>query len=472
MTSLAERVLATIRRRRLFPPGSRVLAAVSGGPDSVALVHVLAELAAHDVLALAGLVHLDHRLRGDESDRDAAFCERLARDLGLASFVGAEDVTEIRRTRGGSLEAVARDVRYAYFERVRAREAADVVAVGHTRDDQAETVLLRLLRGAGLRGTTGILPRRGTVVRPLIDVSRREVLDYLATRRLQYVVDATNQDLTRSRNRIRHAILPELTRHFGPSVPAVLARHADAARDDEILLTALADAAAGRVVRQARGATGLIVAELDRQPAAIARRLVRAALEASGAAPSLAHVEAVLALAGSGRAGALDLPACQAELCADEGVLLIRRRGAERPEAAVPWRHDLPVPGQVELPEAGLRCRAERRAARPVEAAGEAFPEGWSAVVAGGTLGERLVVRAWRPGDRLQPLGLNGRKKVQDLFVDRKVPRARRRQVPIVTDESDRIIWVAGHALAEPFRVTPATKSVVVLSFEPLGGPE
>lgn len=126
------------------------------------------------------------------------------------------------------------------------------------------------------------------------------------------------------------------------------------------------------------------------------------------------------------------------------------------------------MPGEVDLPEAGLRCRAERRAGWRAESG---LPGGWSVAVAGAGVGERLVVRAWQPGDRLQPLGLNGRKKVQDLFVDRKVPRDERRRVPIVTDETDRIIWVAGHALAEPFRVTPATKSVVVLSFEPLGGP-
>jgi tRNA(Ile)-lysidine synthase len=469
MTSLAERVLATIQRRALFPAGARVVAAVSGGPDSVALVHLLAELERAGALSLVALAHLDHRLRGAESDRDAAFCRRLAEVLGLP--FETERWAATRRT-GRSLEELAREARYEFFERARVRAGADVTAVGHTLDDQAETVLLRLLRGAGTRGLAGILPVAGSVVRPLLDLRRDELVDYLTAAGQAFCEDSTNRQLALARNRVRHDLLPKLKEQFGAGVPAVLARTADVARDDEAVLAGLAARAFVASSRPVEGGVALARHRLAELPAAIARRVARQVIEACGSRrPSLAHVDAVLRAAASGRPARIDVPGARLELSCVKGVLFFRRvsptAAAVRGERA--WSHDLPVPGSVDVPEAGLRCHAVRRqgVAAGVAAAGQPL----RAVLADRGMGAHLVVRAWRPGDRLQPLGLNGRKKVQDVFVDRKVPRAVRQQVPIVTHADGRIVWVAGHAVAEPFRVTPATKSVVVLNFEPLGGP-
>ena len=471
MTALAARVLATLRRRRLLARGTRVLAAVSGGADSVALAHLLAELSAAGALQLVAVAHFDHCLRGAESARDASFCRDLAGALDVPFDVEAVDVAGEAKRGKTSIESTARDLRYAFLERARARANADVVAVAHTSDDQAETVLLRLFRGAGTRGLGGIPPARDRVIRPLIDLAHADLTGYLQDRNRTWMEDSTNQDRAILRNWVRHELLPLASSRYG-DLTARLARSADLVRADDEALDAMATAAADRVVSQLTDRVALDIAALLAEPVAIQRRLLRRAIErSSGRATSWALVSALADIVGAGRAVSVRLGPCQVELSSAAGVLSIRSPRS-RPPRPPSWpARDLPVPGAVEIPEAGCRVRAERQGLQDIggmDALATAEPQ--QAVAA--DIESDLVVRAWRPGDVMQVLGSSGRKKVQDLFVDRKVPRSRRHQVPIVTDAEGRIVWVAGLALGEAFRVTPATKSVVVLNFEPLGGPE
>jgi tRNA(Ile)-lysidine synthase len=471
MTSLSARVLASIRRRRLCDPGARVVAAVSGGADSVALAHLLAELSRAGAVTLVGLAHLDHRLRGAESTRDREFCSTLAASLGVPFESDEIDVLGEARRRGESVEQAARSLRYAFLERARLRLDADLVAVAHTRDDQAETVLLRILRGTGTRGLAAILPLRDRVVRPLLDLRREDLLRYLEQHGCSWVEDSTNQDRRILRNWIRHELLPFIASRTGEGITDVLARTADIAREDEALLDRLAADAERRLDRQSPDGRALDGVGLGLEPPAVARRVVRRVLESEGGSPAVwAHVAAALELAAKGAPGSVRAGGCDVELSAAGGVLYFRvprSPGHVSPVQA----QELPVPGTVELPESGLRLRAERRELEDVGGFAAVCHGGPTrAVIPATTVAAGLFVRAWRPGDALQPMGLSGRKKVQDLFVDRKVPRAMRHSVPIVTAADGQIVWVTGHALGEPFRVTPATKSVVVLSFESLGG--
>jgi tRNA(Ile)-lysidine synthase len=481
MTSLAARVLASLRRRRLCDPHARILAAVSGGADSVALTHLLAELSNAGALALVGVAHLDHRLRGTESDRDREFCAALAANLDLPFDVEQIDVlTEAARHRE-SIEQTARAVRYEYLERARTRRGADRVAVAHTRDDQAETVLLRLLRGAGTRGLAAILPSRDHVIRPLIDLRRSEILGYLEGHGHTWVEDSTNEDRRILRNWVRRDLLPTIVARVGDGVTDVLARTADSAREDEALLDELAAAAEARLRSDAGEAASVDAVRLLREPPAIARRVVRRLLESVGGRPAAwAHVAAVLELAAAD-AASIQAAGCDVKLSSADRVLYFRGvakpaggGGASAPPAFASSEVEsrpLPVPGSVDLPESGLRLRAERRELAEVGGIPGLSAEGPSrAVIPAASAEPGLFVRTWLPGDVMHPLGLFGRKKVQDLFVDRKVPRGARQAVPIVTAADGRIVWVAGVALGEAFRVTPATKSVVVLSFESLGG--
>jgi tRNA(Ile)-lysidine synthase len=271
---------------------------------------------------------------------------------------------------------------------------------------------------------------------------------------------------------VRHALLPMLATRAGDGVVDVLARTAETAREDEELLASLAAQAFERLVTVRDGAATAATDDLLAEPQAIGRRVVKLAAKAgSDRILSWTHVATLLSFAQSGRPGIVRAGGCELELSGAARVLSFRAPRPLTAPAALPSR-ELPVPGSVELPEAGLRLRAARQA---VDAMGgfdaATVDQPLRAVIAGPDVGPALLVRGWRPGDTLQPMGLSGRKKVQDLFVDRKVPRAHRRAVPIVTAPDGRIVWVAGYALGEPFRVTPATKSVVVLSFEPLGGP-
>jgi len=470
MTSLAGRMLATIRRRALCRDGARVIVAVSGGSDSVALALLMAELDAAGVVHLAGLAHLDHGLRGAASERDAEFCARLADACGVSFDLERCDVASIAAGRRRSLEEAARGVRYGFLERVRQLRQADVVAVGHTRDDQAETVLLRLTRGAGPRGLTAIHPRRQHVIRPLIDLRRADLMGYLEARGHTWMVDDSNLDRRRRRNRLRHDVLPALVASEGDSVVNVLARTAEIAGADEALLAALARDARVRVVVGQGPGLRLNVAALAQEPLALARRVVQWALsQLSDRAPTFAQVDATLRFLQRGRPGVLALPGGQVELSAGQGVLSSRPRRHCPLPAFGNWRYQLRVPGELAVPEAGIRLRAMLV---PCELAGPFRKpvDASAAVLDLQTAGHDLVIRAWQPGDRMRLPDGSGRKKVQDVFVDRKVPRADRHRVAIVTSADGRIAWVAGHATAGGFGVTGATKSVVVLSFEPLGG--
>ena len=346
--------------------------------------------------------------------------------------------------------------------------AGDLVATAHTRDDQAETVLLRLIRGAGPAGLAGIRPRIGPVVRPLLDIRRAELREYLRERGLSCREDPSNRDERILRNRVRHRLIPFLAAHFSPAITGVVARSAGIWRDDADWLDAAANAVAGEIVQcTTEGSFEVAAAGLVAEPPAIARRVARQVLEAAGGRRvGFDHVERLRRLAGTGSAAAaVDFPGCRAER--HGGTLhLTRRHGRPASTAADRFEYPLAVPGAVEIREAGVRITAER-GPRPARLAGR----GDVAVLPAARVASPLTVRNWRPGDVFPPLGLGGRtKKLQDFFVDRKVPRDRRGIVPLVVDARLGIVWVAGHAVAEGARMIDSDTGVVTLKIVKTGG--
>ena len=460
---LLDRIRRHIDRHDLWAPETRVLAALSGGADSVAQLLLLSDLAADARVVLAGAAHLNHRLR-PEADADEAFCRALCERLGVPFVSLAADVAALATEQRTSVEAAARRARYAFLEEARQSLDADRIAVAHTADDQAETVLLRLLRGAGTRGLRGILPVRGRVVRPLLGCSRADLRADLAARGEAWREDATNADLALPRNRVRHELLPLLTAHYQPAVTRLLARTAEVADAEDALLEALAAEAATTVVKRLAVGVAICRSRLRALPLALARRVARRTLEAADAprAATLADVEAVLAVCSRHGPRAALAAGLRVERFSADAVLLIRTP-ASPPAAPLPVR-TLVVPGAVDLPELGPACRV--RAERPILWTGEGGGAGMRVALTG-TVPTPLVVRSRRPGDRLRPVGLGGSKKLQDLLVDRKVARSRRDLVPVVTDATGRILWVAGHAAdADAVAVAPAS-DVIVLTFEP-----
>jgi tRNA(Ile)-lysidine synthase len=473
LMSVIDSARRTLRTHGLLPPGSRVAVALSGGADSVALLVVLRELAGTEGFRVVGAAHLNHQLRGADADADAQFCRNLAAGFEMPIEIEQVDVGAIARETGASIEHAGHTARYAFFERAAARLDATAVAVAHTKDDQAETFLLRLLRGAGPRGLGGMHPRAGRVVRPFLETTRSDVRDFLRDRHIAFREDQSNADLAIARNRIRHELLPLLDTRFAPGVVEILDREAAIAREDADYLDAGARAAAARLISKSARGVELDAATLLAEPPAVRRRVIRLAQQmAAGPATFVGFDagEAVLRFLVSKRTGQLDLPGHRVNRRGNL-VVLTRSRGRERPPRAPDFIYQLEVPGRVAVPEAACAIAADTRSVPSGRSAGDVWQlagRSNEAVIEARRLVSPLAVRNRRAGDRFRPLGLHGRKTLQDFFVDAKVDRFEREITPVVVDSSGRIVWVAGHALAEEFRVTAATKDVVILKRLPI----
>jgi tRNA(Ile)-lysidine synthase len=403
-------VLATARRRRLFGRDACILAAVSGGADSTALLSVLASLRQSGELATLVACHVDHQLRSD-SALDGAFCEGLCRQLGVPL-----ERTAVTVPAASGVQAAARRARYAALHAIAASVGADAIATGHTRSDQAETVLLRLLRGAGARGLGGIPARRGRIVRPLLWRSRAEVVGYLTDRGLAWREDPSNASARYLRNRVRAEVVPALVA-LAPAVEAHLARAAELLREDDRALERIAARIAPR------GSAGVAIARVLAAPLAIRRRVVRRLWRsAAGTRRGLTagHVASVLALLRRGRPGRVALPR-QLEARAAYGRLEVGP-AASPPLASVDVDVEAPLPGRYALPG---RSEVLEIACGVGET--PLFP---------------LRVRTRRAGDRFRPESGRGGKKLKAWLIDRKVPRTRRDALLIVVDALGRIVAI------------------------------
>jgi tRNA(Ile)-lysidine synthase len=459
LTEILDRIRRYAARHALWTPETRVVAAVSGGSDSVALAFLLRDLAARDHLIFAGLAHLNHHVRADDANGDAAFCRALADRLGVPAVVGDADVPRDAKTHGVSIEVAGRHARQRFFQEAIASVKADCVAVAHTRDDQAETVILRLTRGAGTSGLAAMTPRREHLIRPLLDTTRVELQQFLRAINEPWREDSTNLDRAIPRNRVRHAVMPEL-RAINAQADAALARAAELLRGDDEFLEKLANAAFVRIVDTGDedGKLTLDAAEFLKLPLAVGRRVARYALETANPSRTYGLEEADelrRVLAGGVRA---DIFNVSVERFGANAVLTIR--GSRQVAAPPPTELRLDIPGTVEAPRGAWTLTAEGPIATPASISTDAT----KVVIDASQVGSHLIVRYRRPGDRMHPLGAPGRKKVQDVLVDRKVPRDDRDALPIVTTETGQIVWVAGEVLADPFRVTSLTRSVVVLT--------
>jgi len=444
------RALAAIREHRLATRGDRMVVAVSGGPDSMALLSVLVEL--REALGLwLCVAHANHGLRGASSDADAEFVTARSAALGLPSRVGVLDVAGERRRRGGSLEMAARSARYAFLGQVAEEVDATRVAVGHTADDQVETILQQLLRGGGLRALRGmpvmrpLSPASGRqLVRPLLAATRADVLSYLEGRGVGFRVDETNADLSFGRNWVRHELLPLLEAHGQPGLRAVLLEAAGQARE----LGGVVEREAAALVADDGGVACLDVARLRTRPRLVRRMAFRAAYDRVGGTGGLTRraVDAV--------EGLVDGPSGR-EARLGGGVVARRDYGhlkiGVRATGGCPVSVTLDVPGRVEVAELGLWVEARPWTGPVRNGAGR-----WEEVVDLDRVGRRLVVRTRRAGDRFRPLGLSGSKKLKDFLIDERVPRGDREQTLVVAGQCG-IAWVVGLRLDQRARVRPET---------------
>ena len=461
--SLIEKMLSTISRFSMVESGSKVLVAVSGGPDSVALLYALWTL--RDELGISlHVAHLNHSFRGAESDKDAEYVREFASSLGLESTIEKVDVPQIRKTLRLSAEEAARLVRYDFLDRVAADIQADRIALGHTADDQVETVLLNLLRGTGVDGLSGMPPVRGDFIRPLIELRRSEIEHYIEEHGLHPRIDETNLLPAYTRNKVRLELLPLLRKDYNPEIDAAVLRLSELATEDTAYLSIETEEALRRTtVNREKESISLDPEGISSCSLAIRRRLMREAVKAVRgelADVGFVHVEELLRLLDAGADFAYEMP---------RGTFVQRTREAltfssSRPsELAVVYCHELAVPGRTQVPEVQVAIETQVSSA-PLEAARP--PGSMDVVLDYGAITGKIKVRNWEPGDRIRPLGLRGSKKVQDVFVDRKIPRQVRHRIPLIVDD-EKIVWIAGLALSELVKVTDATREFLQLRAVP-----
>ncbi len=453
----------------MLTSGDRVLVAVSGGPDSVALLHLLLRLASDHSISL-GVAHLNHGLRGADSDRDADFAAALARRRGLPFHGGRRDVDAIRREERLSPEEAARKARLGFLFKAMRTHGYDRLALGHHADDNAELVLMRLIQGSGPAGTAGMAPvREDGIIRPLLSATRAEIEAFLRAESIPWVADASNADIRFPRNRIRSRLLPLLREEFNPAAVAALNRYAQIRRDEEEWLSGLTDDLAARcLLRSAEKEAILSISALGELPVAARRRVIRrAAKRVRGHLRRISrdHVEAILALLDADRRHRrLDLPG-RLRVVRTGGELRIRRmdqplRNAR--EIQPQYAHAMDGPGALELPEIGARLLL-RRVARPSEA--EIRRAGQNvAFFDMSHVRFPVIVRNARPGDRFTPLGMSGSQTVSDFLIKQKVPLPDRPRCPVLLS-GNRIIWVAGRRIDEAVKLAASAESALKAEF-------
>ena len=453
---LIAEVQACIEAHAMLSRGAKVIVAVSGGADSMALLFALFQLRAVYNATLV-VAHVNHQLRGEEAERDALFAEQQAAHLGLPFYQTRVDVKTLQHSAKMSLQHAARQVRYHFFHALCQKLGATRVALGHTADDQAETLLMRLIRGSGPTALAGIPAVRLPFIRPLIAISRHTIYAYLQAESIPWVEDSSNAHPTYLRNRIRLDLLPKL-QQYNPQIVRRLNELADMLRLESQVLEQQVDEWAVHMV----GWQGSHRAELrcglfETAPLAIQRRLLRRVIETLSSAPeavSFRHVEVLrqfILATKYGRRCALP-----GQVLAEHHTETVLLWNVLR-TPTVPYAFVLPVPGEVDICALNVRLTADI-IDKPRSL--------------GGTLREALLdlehivcplqVRFCQPGDRFYPLGAPGSKKLQDFFRDSRIPRAERPYVPLVVSERE-IVWVVGYRIAHSFKLRPETKRVLHL---------
>ena len=447
-------MLGSEKRNRLFTAETlqalgvsstaRVLVALSGGADSTALLLRFAELLNEGRIEGLYAAHLHHGIRGESAERDLAFCETLCQRLSIPILTERADAPAYADEHKQTLEQAARELRYAFLERARLRFQADVIAAAHHRGDQAETVLMHLMRGCGLSGLAGMRARTGRVIRPMLGTTRKEILAYLAEQGQPFCEDETNAQNDAFRNRVRNELIPALEA-VQPNVSEVLCKTAALCAEDEDYLQRLSEDAE----RELLLGEGLNRKELSQLPLPLSARIVKRRVYALDDNVSEADVRRVLALAKARTGTAIELSGGYSAWT-DAKALYIGRYSA-------PVEFETPFVrfGLTQTPLGAIRSELAAAYREPVNA-NEAFLDA-------DALPESLVVRTRRTGDRFWPLGAPGAKKLKDILIDKKVPREHR-DIPLVCAGNE-VYFAAGLALSERAKVTPGTKNILHITF-------
>lgn len=450
---LVKGVYATIKRYSMLSGGETVLAGLSGGPDSVCLLHVMERLREKLELTVRAL-YVNHNLRPSEVPHEIGFCRRLCDDLKMDFSVESVDVRSLARGHGLSKQEAARELRYKALHEAAVEGGADKIALGHNADDQVETFAMRLLRGSGPRGLSGIPARRGKIIRPLIETSRVEIEGFLCREDIPFVIDSSNLRADYERNRIRQTLIPAM-KEFNPNLIETLLRGIAVIQEEERYFDIIVTKTLMKLIsRKTAGRVELFLVPMENMDIVILRRVLRRAIdETSGLkGVSFVHIEDIIRLIRSGNAGdRLNLPG-GIRVIREYALLVMTSEPAVRIAS-----YSLDPPDKAVIAGAGKVITASFE-----EGTDGSADEKSSVFLDAGKMFFPLTIRPRMKGDYFYPSGLGGRKKLQDFFVDEKVPRDERDSIPVVVSGDD-IVWVAGYRPDERYRVTGGTEKFLKL---------
>ncbi len=467
---LFQTVEKTITIYGMLKPKHSVVIGVSGGPDSVALLHILLALAPRLSLRL-GVAHLNHCLRRNDSDNDARFVETLARKFDLPCYIQKKDVRNYQIKNRLSLEEAARSVRYAFLNNVAKTKGYNKIALGHHSDDNAELVLMNLFRGSGTLGLSGIPPVRGDkIIRPLIQVGRSELIEFLSQNNLKYVSDASNMDTRYLRNRVRHNLIPLLKTSYNPKISETLNRLSSIIKSEEEWIEDVVYPFFEKAVLhvQANQIT-LSVPMLNRYHLALQRRIIRMAIEKIKGdlrRIRLVNIDSVIGFLGKSPAhGNIDLPDRIRIQKKRDNLYIFREKNALRDFKLKSDHSDTFIfEYKIEKLES-VFIKEIQAHIRFTEMSVQNLPDyrstgQYTNFFDKDTLSFPMVLRNFRPGDAFKPLGVRGTQKLKKFFIDKKVPRNERIKCPILLSGGN-IIWVVGHRIDESVKVMPSTRNVL-----------
>jgi tRNA(Ile)-lysidine synthase len=453
---ILSQVRKTISRYNMIRKGDRIIVAVSGGPDSICLLSILADLL-HELDITLIAAHFEHGLRPLEDPYETALVKEYAGALNLPFETEKASGIDLGSS---SLEEKARNLRYNFFERMRTKHNATKIAMGHNLDDQAETVLMRLLRGSGMTGLSGIPPvRDNTIIRPLIDVHREDIIEYLEQKNLKYAVDSSNNNSRFTRNKIRLELIPRMTQ-YQPEIIEILGRLSDHLREENSLVeTCAGEWITNNLKKNEPGEYLINIISLKALHHALIKRIIRNIVKRynnSLFGIDADHVQEIFDLLSNPKPNiTINLP----------GGLIIRKEYdslffSSMTSYMESFCYELSGTGETRINEIGRSIITEELMNSPhilLETRAEI------AMVDRGLISFPLTLRNFRPGDRFIPLGMKGHRKIKDFFIDLKTPPFKRMQIPIIFN-GDQIVWIAGYRISDPFKVTTDTKTILKIT--------
>ncbi len=454
---MINKVKQTIEKYNLLDKGDKVVVALSGGPDSTALLVILTQIAEKSGFNLIA-AHLNHGLRGEESNEDEKYSRELSKKMGVAFVARKIDKTGVER--GVSPEDYYRRQRYSFLNKVAQEQRAKKIALGHNLQDQAETVLLNLLRGSGMEGLKGILPmREGRYIRPLIEVSRREIIAFLNARGIQYRRDSSNESKQYLRNKIRGELIPYIKEKFNPKIEENLAQTAEILRnEDEFIGQYALEAMDSPYIQRKKNLISLNITYINKLPLAVRRRFFKALSESLNPEKngfSFIHIKSLENLAqrkGSGKKVSLPF-GIEARREYDNLILERKKASLKR----IKYEYTMKIPDSINIKDRNVTFHLQTINIDYIDCGSEN-----KVYMDLDKISRPLILRNRRDGDWFQPLGMKGRKKIKTFFIDRKIPRNERDEIMLIADRIS-VVWIEKMHLSDRVKITEDTKNILEL---------